>query len=122
MKVSKLEVIEGELLYGGWTENPRLDYVATVDQGSGRWESYHLLVVKDEDGKLWGAEYSSGLTENQGTGPFDDLDDSDEIEFKPVEAKEVTTVTYEFAKPEYPPLNEPYSVDESGLLTYKESA
>jgi hypothetical protein len=95
--LSKLDVIDGELLYeGGYTEGPyHLKHVTVTDEGSGRWESYHLLVVKDAADNLWGAEFSRGLTENQDVQPFED---DDEVEFKPVEAKTVTTVTYEFVK------------------------
>ena len=65
--------------------------------GSGRWESHHLLVLKDKDGRYWSATYTQGLTESQDIGPFEW--DGDEIEFTQVEKVPVITYEYREVKP-----------------------
>jgi hypothetical protein len=69
-------------------------HVAIQDEGSGRWMSYHLLVVQfaDEPGKFFGASFEQGLTESQDTYPFEDF--GDEVRFEEVEPFEVTTTEY----------------------------
>lgn len=61
-----------ELAYGeagdeheGWTvvENEEIDH--------SRWESIHTLVIKNEDGEYYSADYRQGLTESQDTRPWE---------------------------------------------------
>lgn len=66
--------------------------LAVQDVDSGRWESYHLLVIQRfDDGALFGADFRRGLTEQQETQPFED---EDEVTFKPVFAEAVVTTVY----------------------------
>lgn len=58
-----------------------------------RWSASHYLVIQREsDGKLFGASYSTGLTEMQEERPFEY--DGPEIEFREVEAYEETITSY----------------------------
>ena len=53
-------------------KNPFFVQVEIKDNGNGRWESYHSIIVKDtRNSKLYMCNYSEGLTENQDSGPFD---------------------------------------------------
>lgn len=69
-----------------------LEREAIVDEGSGRWESHHSLILKDSAGRFWAASYSQGLTESQDSYPFED--DGDEIEF--VQVEKVPVPAYEY--------------------------
>lgn len=79
-------------------EVPGVEVEANEYIGSGRWESYHKLVLRDEEGRFWAATYSQGLTERQDTRPFEY--DGNEIEFRQVEKVPVTTYEYRDIKPE----------------------
>lgn len=46
---------------GPWTRVDEHHY------DTGRWHEKWWLVIRDEDGQLWGIEYKVGLTENQET-------------------------------------------------------
>lgn len=67
--------------------------------GSRRWVSEHHLVISTGNGddiRYWGAGYDQGLTENQETRPFDDVD---MVDFYPQVRREVVRYVYEDAKP-----------------------
>lgn len=50
---------EGDILDG-------FRYVGDQDEGNGRWEAHHLMVLQHlESGNFYAIEYSIGLTENQ---------------------------------------------------------
>lgn len=49
----------------GWT------VVSNTEEGHSRWESIHNLVIKNEAGECFAADYRQGLTENQGTIPWE---------------------------------------------------
>lgn len=60
-----------ELLYcNKGEEYDGFKYVAIIDRGKSRWESQHTFIFEYE-GKLWGSDYSVGLTEQQDTCPWD---------------------------------------------------
>lgn len=52
--------------FDGWT------VVANEEQGHGRWVSHHRLVIRNEAGEHFAADYSQGLTEYQGIRPWDE--------------------------------------------------
>jgi hypothetical protein len=59
-----------EMSSGPWT------YVAQQEGGSTRWTQWHTLVVRHEDGTLWGLDYETGLTEYQELNyPWEKVDD-----------------------------------------------
>lgn len=77
------------------------EYSTVYDEqyDSGRWESYHFIVIKRaSDGKLFGANYARGLTEYQEREPFeeDDVDKDGKIEFVECKEKPVTRIEYVF--------------------------
>lgn len=49
----------------GWTvvSNEEIDHA--------RWESIHTLVIRNEDGEHFAADYRQGLTESQDTKPWE---------------------------------------------------
>jgi len=51
--------------YEGWTVVEREDIDTT------RWKSHHWLVIRNEQGQHYGANYSKGLTEYQDTRPWE---------------------------------------------------
>ena len=65
--------------------------VADLYIDNGRWTERHQLVVRDEAGKFWAAEYEQGLTEYQDTTPWEY---SETVLFDEVEPKEVVTIHY----------------------------
>lgn len=89
-----------DFVFGYDGEDYKTVYEKQVD--SGRWYSYHLLVIKRKsDGKFFGAQYTLGLTECQERSPFEeeDTDSEGNVEFK--EFKEI-----EIVKKEYVPVDE----------------
>lgn len=89
-----------ELAYG--YEGDDYETVHNEQTGSGRWNSYHDLVIKRKsDGKLFGSYYALGLTEYQERDPFEEEDTNSEgnVVFK--EFKEIEVV-----KKEYVPVDE----------------
>lgn len=67
------------------------EVIVNEQYDSGRWASYHSLIVKRKsDGKYFETTYSQGLTESQWHSPFDE-DDCTFKEVVPVE--EVVTIT-----------------------------
>lgn len=92
MKLTRDQALD--LLWDGeCTELPGFAKVAESQTGSGRWCSYHQLVISDDYGNLWAADFERGLTEMQDCGPFDD---ASEVEFAEVEKVPVTI--YEFRR------------------------
>lgn len=92
MKLTRDQALD--LLWDGeCTELPGYAREATSQTGSGRWCSYHELVIRDPGGQLWATGYEQGLTESQDCSPFDDLDSAG-AEFWPVEKVAVTTYEY----------------------------
>ena len=78
-------------------EDDDYETIYTEQTDSGRWYSYHDLVIKRKsDGKLFGSWYTLGLTEYQERSPFEEEDtDSDgNVEFE--EFKEVEVVRKEY--------------------------
>lgn len=49
----------------GWT------VVSNEETDHGRWASIHTLVIKNESGEFFTADYSRGLTEYQDTKPWE---------------------------------------------------
>ena len=90
MKLSRDQALD-LLYYGESEELPGYAREATVQTGSGRWCSYHQLIIRDGHGTFWAADYDLGLTENQ---DVDEFDDAEEIEFAEVEKVPVTTYEY----------------------------
>jgi len=81
-----------DLLWDGECgELPGYAREATVQVGSGRWVSYHQLVIRDDHGNLWAADYALGLTEHQ---DIDEFNGEEEIDFAEVEKVPVTTYEY----------------------------
>lgn len=69
---------------------------ADVHVDSDRWMEHRLLIIRSTaTDMLYGAEYEQGLTEDQDVQPFE-YDDT--VTFKPVEAREKTTVEYVYIK------------------------
>lgn len=53
-------------------DNPRFVKVQEISDDSGRWSSYHTLVVKDDKlNKYYQTHFSKGLTEMQDERPFE---------------------------------------------------
>lgn len=74
--------------------NPELGLTVEHDEHieDRRWVSVHLLVVKDDlFGRYWAAIYEQGLTENQDTWPFENVE---EVQF--IEVEKVPVTTYEY--------------------------
>ena len=63
--------------------------VSIEDHDHTRWASMHTMIF-EHDGKLWGSDFSRGLTEIQDQFPYD----YDEPEAYEVEAHEVVTIKY----------------------------
>lgn len=60
-----------------WEPNDEIGaaVVETIDNGSGRWESYHTVIfIAPDDGLVYSADYSQGLTEYQDQRPWEDDD------------------------------------------------
>jgi hypothetical protein len=88
----KLTADEARRLLDWESEVAGLEYVDEKYIESRRWESLNLLVAKDSEGKLWGAYFRRGLTEEQYTEPWEY---EEVVEFQPVVEK--TVVTYEIS-------------------------
>jgi hypothetical protein len=84
-----------ELAYGGDFSPEGLTVESDEQTGTSRWESIHLLVVKDRDGKFWAVSYRQGLTEHQDSRPFGDADD---VVVTFYEVEKVPVTTYEYRK------------------------
>lgn len=92
MKLTRNQALD--LLWDGeCTELPGYAREATSQTGSGRWCSYHELVIRDPDGRLWAASYEQGLTESQDCSPFDDIGEAG-VECWEVEKVPVTIYEY----------------------------
>ena len=90
MKLTRDQALD--LLWDGeCTDLPGFAKVAESQTGSGRWCSYHQLVISDDYGNLWAADFERGLTEMQDIDPFED---EEEVEFGEVEKVAVTTYEY----------------------------
>lgn len=90
MKLTRDQALD--LLWDGeCTDLPGFAKVAESQTGSGRWCSYHQLVISDDYGNLWAADFERGLTEMQDCGPFDE---QDEVQCHEVEKIEVITHEY----------------------------
>lgn len=64
----------------------------TVDNGSGRWESYHSVIfIAPDDNLTYSVDYSRGLTENQHRYPWEDYNEVEITQVTP--EKRVITVT-----------------------------
>lgn len=84
-----------ELVYEA--DNDDYEVIHKEQYDSGRWESYHLIVIKRKsDGKLFISYYARGLTECQEREPFEkfDANKDDKVEFDECEAKEVVHIEY----------------------------
>lgn len=81
-----------------WGEGPdEFDWVHDETLYLHRWESEHLLIIKRiSDGKLFGAHFRRGLTEQQERLPFEpgDADSNDCIKFTEYTARERVIVDY----------------------------
>ena len=72
--------------------------VAEGDLGSGRWVSYHYMIVKElSTGKLYQTNFEQGFTEDQDIQPFE----SGSPSFFEVEAVEKTIVVTNYVRKEY---------------------
>jgi hypothetical protein len=95
----KIAADEARNLY--WTEGTTesgYQFVADQEGYASRWESWHLLVIKDADGNHYGANFALGLTEMQDHRYFaNDTDKDGFVLFKPVQAIPVTTTYWEFS-------------------------
>lgn len=90
MKLTRDQALD--LLWDGeCTELPGFAKVAESQTGSGRWCSYHQLVIRDDCGNLWAADFERGLTEYQDIDAFQDEED---VEFEAVEKVPVTIYEY----------------------------
>ena len=76
-----------ELVWGDGP--PEYELVDTIDVDTSRWSSHHTMIFRFE-GKLWGSDYSQGLTESQDQSPYE----YDEPEAYEVEAVEKTIIAY----------------------------
>ena len=90
MKLTRDQALD-LLYYGESGELPGYAREATVQTGTSRWCSHHQLVIRDEHGNLWAADYALGLTEYQ---DVDEFDGEEEISFTEVEKVPVTTYEY----------------------------
>lgn len=71
--------IPRDLLYNDWgipwepNDEIGAAVVDTIDNGSGRWESYHTVIfIAPDDGFVYSADYTQGLTEYQDQRPWED--------------------------------------------------
>lgn len=59
-----------EMIYGAAPEG--LKVIDIIQTGSGRWESYHEIIVQEEStGRYFSDTYSEGLTEQQESDIWD---------------------------------------------------
>lgn len=52
-------------IFWGEHEDFEPEPVATIDQGSGRWQSYEMRIMKAKDGQHWAVKGALALTEMQ---------------------------------------------------------
>lgn len=84
-------------VWGELEPNSLLEYITVTDEGSGRWASYHHMILRHkETGEYWGASFEKGLTEAQDVQPFEY--DRDGVELTRFDRKVIETVTYVDAK------------------------
>ena len=83
-----LSADDAQLAVGGDHQDYELMYRDIIDEW--RWGNIYQSIIKDSKGKLWGADYRIQAGDNY----HHEFEDLDTVEFYPVEAKEVTTVTY----------------------------
>lgn len=71
--MNKLELTKEqakEMIYGEAPEGIKV--IDTIQTGSGRWESYHKIIVQEEStGRYFSDTYSEGLTEQQENNRWD---------------------------------------------------
>lgn len=90
MKLTRDQALD--LLWDGeCTDLPGFAKVAESQTGSSRWVSHHQLVIRDDYGNLWAADYCLGLTEYQ---DIDAFQDDDEVEFSEVKKVPITVFEY----------------------------
>jgi hypothetical protein len=77
--------------FNGWT------VVADDEVDHGRWESHHRLVIRNERGEHFAANYRQGLTEHQDTGPWED---EETVTFHPVAPRTRLARVTEWGTPE----------------------
>lgn len=88
----RLKFVRGDWGYSELAEELGLEYVDREEGEPRRWLRTILVVFKRvSDGKLFGIEYEEGLTEMQEDECYD-------TELREVEAREVTTVKYNYKK------------------------
>jgi hypothetical protein len=98
MTTNIIRKVPRELIYETWgvpfdpDEELGVRILDTIDGDHGRWESYHTVIFKaPDDGLIYSADYSRGLTENQDVRPWEY---DDEVTITRVESKQrVITVT-----------------------------
>ena len=65
-------LFEGSFDFTNNYDNPRFVKVTEINDGSGRWKSYHRLIIKDILEEIYYAtDYQQGLTESQDESPFE---------------------------------------------------
>jgi hypothetical protein len=92
MTTNIIRKVSREVLYDLWgvpfdpDEELGVRILDTIDGDHGRWESYHTVIFKaPDDGLIYSADYSLGLTENQDQRPWED---EDEITLTNVESRQ----------------------------------
>lgn len=88
MKNLVLKSEDARLAVGGDHEDYELVVEDIVD--TWRWGNIYEAVIKDAEGNLWQTAYRV----QEGDNYHHEFEDMNEVEFYPVEAKEVTTVKY----------------------------
>lgn len=69
----------------GWT------VVANEQHSRDRWESHHRLIIQNESGDTFAADYTRGLTEYQDSQPFGD---AETVTFKQVTPRTIEVIEY----------------------------
>lgn len=65
-------LFEGSFDFEDNYDNPRFSKVCEEENGSGRWQSRHRLIVKDNlEDMYYATDYQQGLTESQDESPFE---------------------------------------------------
>jgi len=83
-----LSADDAQLAVGGDHQDYELVHNEIIDEW--RWGNIYQSVIKDSEGKLWEVSYRVQSGDNY----HHEFEDLGTVEFYPVEAKEVTTVTY----------------------------
>lgn len=79
---------DARLAVGGDHEDYELVVEEFVEKW--RWGNLYEAIIQDSDNKLWGITYRV----QEGDNYYHEFEDVDEVEFYPVEKREVTTVRY----------------------------